>query len=234
MHMKHKVTVLAKAYLLALKEHQREGSHLSLQPALGIGCEACVLGMEPLQLQRLHKRATAKLNLPPSHGISFKRAQRFLKDALIPLLKMDSRGPLGESRLNRLHRNFERGTAQLSAARLKLRAGVESREVLESKLSRDEHLFAALLQESLRLQGDLRKLTHQAFTAQERERRMVSRELRDNIAQNLLGINVRLINLKHEVRTNAKGLKSKIAHAQRLVMSSAKSVNQAALKHSHI
>jgi hypothetical protein len=128
--MKHKLAALTKAYLVALREHQREGSQLSLQPALGLGCRACVLGMDALQMARLHKRATVKLNLPPTHGIAFKRAQRFLKDALIPLLKMDGLAPQSTVRLNRLHQNLDSSTAQLTAAKVKLQDGVVNREVL--------------------------------------------------------------------------------------------------------
>jgi signal transduction histidine kinase len=82
------------------------------------------------------------------------------------------------------------------------------------------------LKESLQLQEGLRQLTHQVLAAQEDERKKISRELQDEIAQTLLGINVRLLSLKQEARTNTKGLKNEIASTQRLVVKSAKSVRR--------
>ena len=66
------------------------------------------------------------------------------------------------------------------------------------------------------------------LAAQEDERRKISRELQDEIGQTLLGINVRLLTLKQESRSNTKGLKNEIASTQRLVLKSAKSVSRVA------
>jgi signal transduction histidine kinase len=71
-------------------------------------------------------------------------------------------------------------------------------------------------------------LTREVLTAQEDERKHISRELRDKIAQTLLGINVRLHSLKQEARTNTKGLKNEIASTQRLVLDSLKFVQRVA------
>jgi signal transduction histidine kinase len=64
--------------------------------------------------------------------------------------------------------------------------------------------------------------------AQEDERKSISVELHDEIAQTLLGINVRLLSLKQEARVNHKGLKKEIAGTQRLVVKSVKSVRRVA------
>jgi signal transduction histidine kinase len=62
--------------------------------------------------------------------------------------------------------------------------------------------------------------------AQEEERKKISRELHDVIAQVLTGINVRLATLKSEAAVNTKGLTRKISHAQRLVEKSVKIVHR--------
>jgi signal transduction histidine kinase len=82
------------------------------------------------------------------------------------------------------------------------------------------------LQESLQLQKRLRLLTHRVLAAQESERKVISRELHDEIAQTLLGINVRLLSLKLEARTNSKGLKREISNTQKLVSSSVRTVHR--------
>jgi signal transduction histidine kinase len=86
------------------------------------------------------------------------------------------------------------------------------------------------LEESLELQKRLRQLTHQVLAAQEDERKKISCELQDEIAQTLLGINVRLLSLKQENRSSTNGLKNEIASAQRLVAKSAKFVRRFARK----
>jgi signal transduction histidine kinase len=66
------------------------------------------------------------------------------------------------------------------------------------------------------------------LAAQEEERKKISRGLQNEIAQTLLGINVRLFSLKQEARCNTKRLKNEIASTQRLVVKSAKSVRRVA------
>ena len=85
-----------------------------------------------------------------------------------------------------------------------------------------------VLKASLQLQRKLRQLTHRMMVAQEDDRLKLSHELRDEIAQTLLGINVRLLLLKQAARNKAKGLKNEIASTQRLVVRSATLVRQLA------
>ena len=67
------------------------------------------------------------------------------------------------------------------------------------------------LEASLKLQSRLRRRTHPVLAAQEDERTRSSRELRDEIAPTLLGINVRRVLLRQKARNNTKGLKNEIA-----------------------
>jgi signal transduction histidine kinase len=76
----------------------------------------------------------------------------------------------------------------------------------------------------------LRQLTHRVMAAQEDERTKISHELQDEIAQTLLGINVRLLSLKQSSRISTKGFRNEIASTQQLVLKSAKFVRQFARK----
>ena len=89
------------------------------------------------------------------------------------------------------------------------------------------------LKASLHLQKQLRQLAHQVLVAQEDERLKLSHELRDEIAQTLLGLNVRLLLLKQAARSKAKGLKNEIASTQRLVVKSAILVRRLARELDH-
>ncbi len=94
------------------------------------------------------------------------------------------------------------------------------RRGVENALKKSEKHHVLMLYQSRQMQEHLRHLTHKILTAQEDERREISRQLHDEIAQTLTGINVQLANLKREAVINAKGLKGKIAGTQRLVRKS--------------
>jgi signal transduction histidine kinase len=82
------------------------------------------------------------------------------------------------------------------------------------------------LKESLELQKHLERLTHQILSAQEGKRKKISRDLHDEIAQTLLGINVRLLTLKKGAAINAGGLKKEIVSTQRVVDKSVKDIKR--------
>ena len=60
----------------------------------------------------------------------------------------------------------------------------------------------------------------------EDSRERMSLELRDEIAQTLLGINVRLLTLKQQVAMNAESIRRDIADTQKLVEESVKSITR--------
>jgi signal transduction histidine kinase len=67
------------------------------------------------------------------------------------------------------------------------------------------------------MQAQLRLLSRQLLSAQEEERKKISRELHDVIAQILTSINLRLATLKKKATVNTKGLERNITRTQQLV-----------------
>jgi len=67
-----------------------------------------------------------------------------------------------------------------------LKQGIAQRKTVEAAVKKSGQQYKALLEESLALQEQLRHLTHQILSAQEAERKQISRELRYEIAQTLL------------------------------------------------
>jgi signal transduction histidine kinase len=114
----------------------------------------------------------------------------------------------------------------LAASNRSLNQGIAQCKVVEKALKQSRKHYQALLEESLGLQEYLRHLTHQVLTAQEAERKKISRELRDEIAQTLLGLNVRLLTLKKVAKGDRASIKKEIANTQRLVQDPIRSINE--------
>ena len=76
------------------------------------------------------------------------------------------------------------------------------------------------------LREQLRKLSRRILSAQEDERKKISRELHDVIAQELVGINVQLSTLRKGAGLKARDLNRDIAMTQRKVMRSANIIHQ--------
>lgn len=76
---------------------------------------------------------------------------------------------------------------------------------------------AMLLRKPCSAKEQVSSLSHQILRVQEEERKRISRELHDVIAQTLVGINMHLRALSAQATVDPQGLKKKIARTQRLV-----------------
>lgn len=114
----------------------------------------------------------------------------------------------------------------LAAMNEELQREIVRRREVEEALRHSERHQGHLLEQALQLQEQLRHLSHQILRAQEEERKRISRELHDEIAQTLMGINVHLENLAREAAGNPEGLRRRIAQTQRLVEKSVDIVHQ--------
>ena len=123
---------------------------------------------------------------------------------------------------SRLNEKLKQRSAELAAAQRQLKYSKSLEGTLKSRV---DH-YPRLLKESLQLQKGLRRLTHKNLTEQERERNTISHHLQDEIAQTLLSIKVRLLNLRTAARGNKANLTKEIASTQRLVEDTIKSINR--------
>jgi two-component system, NarL family, sensor histidine kinase DegS len=227
-NMKQKLIRLSQRYVTALRKYLKQGPRASLQPALGLGRRAVVLGLETLELARIHERALITLELSNSKNGVIKRAQIFFTETITPIVETHRAARQGKIDLSRLKETLGQRTEELAVINRQLQRGIVRRKVMEDVAEKKGRHHNKCLEESLQLQKRLRQLTHQVLAAQEDERKNISRELQDEIAQTLLGINVRLLSLKQQSRSNTKGLKNEIASTQRLVVKSVRSVRRVA------
>lgn len=161
-----------------------------------LGHRAVRLGLDTLALAQMHEAALAALQLPDITAI--KRATAFFMTVIAPM--------------EATHEAAQQSRLDLKRVR--------------ADCAKSSRLHHQSLDESIELQKHLRQLTHRVLAAQEAERVKLSHELQDEIAQTLLGINVRLLALKKGVRSGTTGLKNEITRTQRLVLKSARTVRR--------
>jgi signal transduction histidine kinase len=226
--MKQNLIALSQEYATALHTRLKPGARASLPAALALGRSAVRLGVETLELARMHERALSALDLSAGNKGLLHRAELFFTAVNRPLEEHHRANQQSEVHLFRLKETLGQRTQELAATNRQLQRGVVRRKVMQEAFEKSGEHHKKCLEESLELQKRLRQLTHRVLAAQEDERKSISRELHDEIAQTLLGINVRLLSLKQEARVNHKGLKHDIASTQRLVTKSAQSVRRVA------
>jgi len=187
-------------------------------------------GLETLDLARIHEQALIALVLPSyspcTRGAMVRRAGTFFAEAITPIEKTHRTAREASVRLNQMIETLNRRSADLDDSNRQLKQETARCKSVEESLRKSEQHYSQLLEQSHRLQEQLRLLSRQLLVAQEEERKRISRELHDEIAQTLTGINVRLAALKMEATVNTKGLQKKITRTQRMVEKSVNIVHQ--------
>ncbi len=216
-------------YQKALLAYLKRNARGTAEPARGWRQQALKAGLRTLDLAKLHEHILVNLVLPNyparKRAAVAKRAGTFFTAAMLPDAKTQ-RGRDDTAHLNKIVGELSKRTVELAASNLALQLEIVQRKAMEVALKKSEHHYSRLLAESDRLQQQLRQLSRQVLSAQEEERKLISRELHDVIAQTLTGINVRLSALAKEATTNIKGLDRNIAKTQRLVEKSVNIVHQ--------
>ncbi|MCD6050504.1 MAG: nreB [Verrucomicrobia bacterium] len=220
--MKGKLINFSQHYQAALRTHLQQGPRASLASAKGLGSRALGAGLQTLELAKLHERTLLADVLPAfparQRPALIRQAGAFFAAAVIPIGKNNQPAPATVPPLyNKFIETLSQRTVELAASNLELVQEVSQRKTAEKALRKSEHHYAQLLNQSDVLQEQLRRLSRRVLSVQEDERRKISRELHDVIAQTLNGINIRLAALKAEATTNTQGLQDRISSTQRLV-----------------
>ena len=217
---------LARNYRAALQKYPRQSAPAGLFPATGLGCQAAALDLETLDMAKIHEAALIALTAGSNRVVNRQRADLFFTEAIVPIEKTHRAALKASAHLRQLDQRLGRQTADLVVSHKVLKTGIIHRKTVEQALQTSGRYYAGLVQESRCLQAELRRLTHQILLAQEAERKKISRKLHDEVAQTLLGINVRLLTLKKEAKVNMVSLKKEIASTQRLVGKSAQTMSR--------
>jgi signal transduction histidine kinase len=228
--MKKRLASLVQHYQTALRKHLTHGKPAGLESARGLGSEALAAGLQTLDLAKLHEQILVKellsIKLIRQRHALVNEAGKFFAVAILPLEKLHLSAQAATAHLEKIVASLSRRTMELAAANMELSMEIAQRKAVEVALKKSKHHYSQLLAQSDRMQEQLRQLSRQILSAQEDERKKISRELHDVIAQTLTGINIRLASLKKEAGLNTKGLERSIASTQRLVEKSVNIVHQ--------
>ncbi len=221
---------MLRPYRAALRRYLKPGASTSLRPAMKLGRQAVVLGLETLDLALIHEQCVMGqmklVGAPAARTRMILRARKFFAEAIVAMEETHRSALEANANLSRLNRGLSRRTSDLATSNRKLKKEIARRQTVEETLRKSELHSRRLLDHSRRLQEQLRHLSRRILLAQEEERKRISRELHDVIAQMLTGINIRLATLKRDADANTKGLSQKISRTQRLVEKSVDRVHR--------
>lgn len=230
--MESKGAKFSQHYQAALLAHLEEGRKASTDSASGLGALALEAGLQTLDLAKLHEKILIEQVLPDSDPRNrpavLRQAGRFFAVAIILIEEQKQakrKSTASAIHLEALMGALSQRTVKLAASNLELNREVARRKTVEKALRAKERSHTKSLEKSARLQRELRNLSRQLLSAQEDERKKISRELHDVIGQTLAGINIHLATLKKEAALNTKTLVRNITRTQRLVEKSADIVN---------
>jgi len=228
--MKRQLLNFSRRYQAALHKHLAQGERNGVESARGLGSQALAAGLQTLDLAKLHEQTLVTEVLPgclaSERASVIKQAGAFFATAITPIEAAHPSARQTNAQLKKFIETLSQRTVELAASNLELSQEIIQRKAAEDALQKSERHYSQLLEKSERLQEQLRRLSRQILSAQEEERKEISRELHDVIAQTLTGINIRLAALKKEAAHNTKGLDRNIARTQRLVEKSVNIVHQ--------
>lgn len=227
MGMKPRAIALRGRYIDGLRHYLRKASRAHVKEALRLGRQAVALGLETLELAQVHQSALDALDISRGNRRLIRRAECFFAEATTPIVMEHSAASRNIRKLNRLKQDLRERTSALNLAHRTLRRNVEKRRITEAALKVNGRHHRALLKESNLVRDSLRQLTRKVLRAQEQQRNQISHELQDDIAQTLLGINVRLLHLRTRAGGDSRGFADDLAQTQRLVKESQRSVRTA-------
>ena len=224
----------AKRYQSALRRHVMPGGECNLQPASKLGRQAATLGMETLDVARIHEQALMTLVRPARSAQVIQRmisrAKKFFAETIVPIERTHRAARMADDRVSQLTRALRRRTVESSSSTRSLAKGVARRRAAEAALRESQNHLIKLLRLSRRQQHRMRDQTRVILSAQEDERRTTSRQVHDEIAQTLVAINVKLLTLRTSSKANTDNLENSIAATQRLVQESIQTIHRVAQK----
>jgi len=224
------VSAWSRRYQLALRRYLKTESATALRVAQRLGRQAVAFGMETLDVAHIHEQALAAL--AAAGGMSrvapadTNRATSFFEAVIVPIEQTHGPARQADAQVTKLTRALRQRTQEATASSRQLQKGVAQRKAAEAALAKSVQSRAALVAEAERLRLHLQHLTREIILAQEEDQKATGGHLRDDVAQLLLAIQLRLLALNGAVMANSENLQKEIAETQRIVRESVSTIHQ--------
>jgi signal transduction histidine kinase len=232
--MKTDLPAFSKSYRAALQKHLAHSPGPRRTTSLTLGRRAVKLGLETLDLAKVHEAALVSLEptkvTDAVNGRTLlQRASSFFAEVITPIEKNHQGANEANAKMKEALDILSRRTKELNAVNGKLKREIDRRKAAEASLRASKEVSSKLLKKSLQLQKELRLLSHRLLSIQEAMRQRLSRELHNVIAQSLTGLDLQLVTLKKQSATDAKDFHAKIDITQQLVKQSVETLHRFAL-----
>jgi signal transduction histidine kinase len=223
------MTTFAADYHAALSLHDEDGLDAHLQKALQLGTTAVRMGVDTLELAKIHEAALTTILSSPAKAMNVdattNRATIFFNEALTPIEKTHRSALEAAEELHETNTDLSQRNKDLVVSKRKIAQEKEERKLAENALRTSEEKGSDLLVESQLLEAELLEMVRRTLSANEAERKQMCSRLQDDIAQEMLGIHVRLLALKAAVKINQEDVTTQISTTERLMAQSVKTIS---------
>jgi signal transduction histidine kinase len=227
--MKHPSTKFSQLYEATLRSHLDQNSPPDPEVVQQIDNKVRAARMTVLDYAKLHEYVMAMEILPScpagERAGCIRNAGIFFAATIATTWSEKKDVPVS-ARAKKTIESLSGRTVELTLANRQLGLDIIQCKMVETVLRKRERDLLKSLDKSEVLNEQLRGLSRQIMLDQEDERRKISRELHDVIAQALLAINVRLATLKSKAGINTKEISRNIDLSQKMITKSADIVHQ--------
>lgn len=218
---------LPVTYHSALRDYLAQPGEAMLQQAYELGRAAMSAGLGVFDVIRLHHQALND-GVIATDPVAIVRSAPLLEAFLLEVLSPFEAAHRGFrrawERLEQLNTALAGHNEALALSNAQLEEEISMRQRTEAELREAKNHYYELFQKARAMEESLRELSGQVITAQEEERKRISRELHDEVGQALTAVNVAIAMLKRHASTDS-GFSQKIAEAEELLSSSMDTVH---------
>lgn len=225
--MSNPTSSLPVTYHSALRDYLAQPNETTLQQAYELGRAAMSAGLGVFDVIKLHHQALndGVIARDPSAVVgSAPMLEAFLLETLSPFEAAHRGFRRAWERLEQMNTALAGHNEALALSNAQLEEEISMRQRTETQLRESKAHYFELFQKAHAMEESLRELSAQILTAQEEERKRISRELHDEIGQALTAVNVTISMLKKHATSDAP-LRKKVAEAEELLASSMETVH---------
>lgn len=225
--MSNPTSSLPVTYHSALRDYLAQPNEATRQQAYELGRAAMSAGLGVFDVIRLHHQALND-GVIARDPVAIVRAapmlEAFLLETLSPFEAAHRGFRRAWDRLEQLNTTLAGHNEALALSNAQLEEEISMRQRTEAELRESKDHYYRLFQKAHAMEESLHELSAQVLTAQEEERKRISRELHDEIGQALTAVNVTIAVLKKHA-TSDTALQKKISDAEQLLASTMETVH---------